>query len=83
MEPSSAASALLATLSLPVGVATVWPSTRDGQMTLVVRLERPYWPLARGIPLEFEGYPVAVEPNRPVPAQDAPNAATQFSQRSR
>jgi hypothetical protein len=83
LEPSSAASALLASLSLPAGVATVWPSTRDGQMKLVVRLERPYWPLARSIPLEFEGYPVDVEPNRPVPAQDGAKAVKLFAQRSR
>jgi hypothetical protein len=69
LNPSPAASALLASLALPTGAAAVWPTTRDGQVKLVVRLDRKYWERSKSIPQEFEGFSVVVEPNQPLAAQ--------------
>lgn len=69
MNPSPAASALLASLSLPAGAATVWPTTRDGQTKLVVKLDRRFWERSNSIPGEFEGFVVVIEANAPVTAQ--------------
>ena len=75
MKPSPAASALLASLSLPPGAAVIWPTTLDGQVKLVVKLDKRFWDRSKGIPSEFEGYSVIVEPNHPV-SEQAPSAAT-------
>lgn len=69
MKPSPAANALLVSLSLPPGAAVIWPATRDGQTKLVVRLNNQFWDRSKGIPSQFEGYSVIVEPNQPVSAQ--------------
>lgn len=70
MKPSPAANALFVSLSLPPGAAVIWPATRDGQTKLVVRLNNHFWYRSKEIPSQFEGYPVIVEPNQPVSAQN-------------
>ena len=77
LNPSSAAQSLLSSISLPVGAVTVWPTTRDGQIKLVVRLDLRFWDYSKNIPVEFEGFDVIIEPNRPLSAQSPVGLATQ------
>ena len=69
MKPSLAAATLLSNISLPDGVAVVWPVTRSGKIMLVVKLDDRYWEQSKLIPVEFEGFEVIVEPNKALPAQ--------------
>ena len=69
MKPSPAASALLASLSLPPGAAVIWPAMRDGQTKLIVRLSKQFWDRSARIPVQFEGYSVVVELNQSLAAQ--------------
>ena len=69
MKPSPAATALLASLSLPPGAAVIWPAMRDGQTKLIVRLSKQFWDRSAQIPEQFEGYSVIVEMNQPLTAQ--------------
>lgn len=69
LSPTLAASALLSLLSLPAGAATVWPTTRDGQVKLVVKLDKRFWDRKKDVPIEFEGFSVVVEPSVSISAQ--------------
>lgn len=69
VKPSPAASALLKTLALPPGTVAVWPTTRDGQIKLVVKLDQRYWLESKKFPSMFEGFSVIVEPYQSLPAQ--------------
>lgn len=66
MSPSVAASKLLLLLAAPAGTVTVWPATRSGRMTLVIRVRGS---MSVDAPKTFEGFPVVVERGGAVPAQ--------------
>ena len=62
MTPSAAALSLFNSLPLPAGTVAVLPSTVDGQVTLVVTVDRRYWDRLSQIPKTHEGFAVVVEP---------------------
>jgi hypothetical protein len=62
MTPSAAALSLFNQLPLPAGTVTVWPLTIDGQIKLVVTLDKRYWNKIKQMPTTYEGFNVVVEP---------------------
>jgi hypothetical protein len=69
LKPSPAAVLLLASLSLPRGAATVWPSTKNGVTRLIIQLDRRYLDRSKLFPKQFQTYEVVVEPKQAVTAQ--------------
>jgi hypothetical protein len=69
LKPSPAAVLLLASLSLPKGAASVWPSTKNGVTRLIVQLDHRYLDRSKLFPKQFQTYEVIVEPKQNVRAQ--------------
>jgi len=68
VSASQSAQQLLQVLRLPAHAVTVWPTTREGEVRLVVRVTASETLNRADVPATFNGYRVVVERGGPISA---------------